>query len=353
MLSRYDFEDTAITRDLTVYASWSRASYSFTVKYNAELEDSVSAVAVGSTAERPATPEREGYLFRGWYTDAECTAEYDFSTVVSGDTTVYAGWEEDSGDNVRIKLMWNYSGSPEEVYDTLIMKTGTRGQKITPERDGYYFNGWYTNPEGTGDAYELTGKQKENVTLYADWLIVNTFEAEYIDLKDVVGHGISGTAYGKDVIVKDTFGANASNGYYVGWLYNQGITLVFNIHSDEAVSKAKLALRLSAEVQNTTIDGNDFVVMVNDRAFAYSIEFNNVPSTGSGTKLPFETFIISKNVSLKEGDNTILLYVNNNKDYGFTVNANAPMVDAVYIYSKNVVSWAEGYPLEDNLVGIK
>ena len=352
-ISEFDFEDAAITRSFTVYASWTRVSYSFIFDYNYDVEDTVEAVPVGSAAERPASPEREGYLFTGWYTDAECTTQYDFSKILTDDTTVYAGWEEDTGDNVRITMMWNYSGAENEVYDTMIVKKGGRGQNNSPEREGYYFNGWYTNPEATGEAYKLTDKQNEDVTLYADWLLVNTFEAEYIDLSDVVGHGISGTAYGKDVIVKDEYNANASNGYYVGWLYNQGITLTFNIHSDTAVTNAQLALRLSAEVQNTTIDGNDFMVMVNNRAFSYSIDFTGVPSTGSGTKLPFETYVISTNVSLDAGDNTIVLYVNNNKDYGFTVNANAPMVDAVYIYSKTEVTWADGYPLTDNLIGIK
>ena len=108
---------------------------------------------------------------------------------------------------------------------------------------------------------------------------------------------------------------------------------------------------MSAEVQNTTINGSDFKVSVNGKSFSYSIDFTGVPSTGSGSRKPFETYIIATNVSLNAGDNTIELLVNNNKDYGFTVNANAPMVDAVYIYSKTEVTWAEGYPLISNLEG--
>ncbi|MBQ9354413.1 MAG: InlB B-repeat-containing protein [Clostridia bacterium] len=37
-------------------------------------------------------PEREGYVFRGWYTTAACTELYDFTQTISEDMTLYAGW---------------------------------------------------------------------------------------------------------------------------------------------------------------------------------------------------------------------------------------------------------------------
>ena len=350
-VTEYDFESTAITRELTVYASWTRTSYRFTFDYNYDTDDTVTTVAVGGKATRPAAPTREGYLFSGWYTDEACTTEYDFSATLTDDVTVYAKWEADSGDNVTLTLMWNYEGAENPVYDTIRLKKGGRGQETIPVREGYYFNGWYTDAAATGEAYDLMSRQNENRTLYADWYYENTFEAEYVNLDGLVGHGISGVTYDKGLIVKDEFGANASNGYYIGWLYNPGIKLTFNVHSETAVTKAQLALRLSAEVQNTTINGSDFKVSVNGKSYSYSIDFTGVPSTGSGSRKPFETYIISTNVSLDAGDNTIELLVNNNKSYGFTVNANAPMVDAVYIYSKTEVTWAEGYPLISNLEG--
>lgn len=47
------------------------------------------------------TPEREGYTFAGWYTDAECTQAYDFTAKVTGDLTLYAKWEK----NVNVGLI--------------------------------------------------------------------------------------------------------------------------------------------------------------------------------------------------------------------------------------------------------
>lgn len=36
----------------------------------------------------------DGYNFKGWYTNAACTNQWDFNTAVPGDMTLYAGWEE-------------------------------------------------------------------------------------------------------------------------------------------------------------------------------------------------------------------------------------------------------------------
>lgn len=45
------------------------------------------------TATEPATdPTRSGYVFGGWYTEAECTNEVDFDTVLSAGATYYAKW---------------------------------------------------------------------------------------------------------------------------------------------------------------------------------------------------------------------------------------------------------------------
>jgi uncharacterized repeat protein (TIGR02543 family) len=48
----------------------------------------------GSRAERPDDPYREGYLFNGWYKEAEAIEAWDFDNdIVESALTLYAGWE--------------------------------------------------------------------------------------------------------------------------------------------------------------------------------------------------------------------------------------------------------------------
>ena len=75
-----------------------------TVTFDAGEGSKVAAQKVedGKSAAKPDDPTREGYTFAGWYSDAECTRAYDFSTPVSGDITLHAKWTKDEVATVSI-----------------------------------------------------------------------------------------------------------------------------------------------------------------------------------------------------------------------------------------------------------
>lgn len=40
-------------------------------------------------------PEREGYVFKGWYTDRECSSKWDIENdILTRSITLYAGWDK-------------------------------------------------------------------------------------------------------------------------------------------------------------------------------------------------------------------------------------------------------------------
>ena len=53
-------------------------------------------VESGNTVATPTDPEKENYLFRGWYTDIDMTDRYDFSKPVTKPLTLYAKYELDA-----------------------------------------------------------------------------------------------------------------------------------------------------------------------------------------------------------------------------------------------------------------
>ena len=58
------------------------------------MPDAQTRIMYKGYAERPADPTLEGYVFTGWYADAECTVPVDFSEAYTNNWTVlYAGWE--------------------------------------------------------------------------------------------------------------------------------------------------------------------------------------------------------------------------------------------------------------------
>lgn len=89
----YDVNE-AVGNAFSLYAKWIPI---FTVTFNANSgrignEETVTvSVAEGEKAVAPI-PAKEGYIFAGWYTDAECTQAYDTEQAVSGSIGVFAKW---------------------------------------------------------------------------------------------------------------------------------------------------------------------------------------------------------------------------------------------------------------------
>jgi uncharacterized repeat protein (TIGR02543 family) len=50
-------------------------------------------IVVGAVPTKPANPSADGFIFKGWYTDAALTTKADFSAPLSASTTFYAGWD--------------------------------------------------------------------------------------------------------------------------------------------------------------------------------------------------------------------------------------------------------------------
>lgn len=115
----YDFDD-AVTENLVLYAHWAVKDtpyvpgepiypdqgntelvyVTFDLNYDGAAEASVVELEKGSTVDEPENPTREGYVFAGWYTGAAAETEFDFSTAIDANMTLYAGWQaEEEGED--------------------------------------------------------------------------------------------------------------------------------------------------------------------------------------------------------------------------------------------------------------
>ena len=85
-----------ITSNTTVYAKWTANDYE--VSFVTEHGDAPTSqnVPYNGTANDPGTLTAEGYTFDGWYTDADYSTKFDFSTPITHDTKVYAKWEKNA-----------------------------------------------------------------------------------------------------------------------------------------------------------------------------------------------------------------------------------------------------------------
>jgi len=146
-----------------------------TVYFNANGGSNVIAQALdtGRTATRPADPNKEGHIFDNWYSDAELTTIYNFSTPVTETITLYAKWIVILEGSFTVTFDANggsgtVSALTENFATTITIPSGNALIKL-----GYTFVGWNTEPDGTGTNYNagISYMITSDITLYANWVL--------------------------------------------------------------------------------------------------------------------------------------------------------------------------------------
>ena len=344
---------TLIKQDHQLHAVWTRSGYAITWDFNyvGEPAPVVTNVMIGTIIREPQKPNRDGnWAISGWYLDEALTQPFSLSSELTQDVTLYAKWA--SGFSYRLDL--NYIGASN--MPTQILSSGALipAKPADPIRANYTFVGWSTtassNPNFNGFGTPIT----EDITLYAQWRHTYIFEAEYVNLAGKNGAGWSGGAAGTAMITKDTItenpelgtNANASNGFYLTYLYSYGLFIDFVITSDRA-TEATLILRLSAEQRDPfVITDDEYLVTLNGNKVNYgSITIYGALAALQQQKLPFAD-VISIPINLVAGTNTIRFTTNNQNSMGGTMDATAPLFDCIKIDTIAMLTWS---PLLENL----
>ena len=167
---------------------------------------SIAAVEENMKVSQPSSPERSGYTFGGWYTDAACSNPYDFRAEVADDIRLYAKWTADTyaveydkntADSVTVP-----SGQTKKHDSVLVLSPQI------PVRTGYTFAAWNTKPDGTGTSYGAGSELSVNadITLYAQWKI-NKFAVSLI-----TGEGVTGTLSANEAAYNETVRVTALSG---------------------------------------------------------------------------------------------------------------------------------------------
>lgn len=169
--------------DTTVYAVWKADEYKLSYDVNGGNEGTQPEDQTGKCGENikidSDTPTKNGYVFDGWSEDKDATSGDDKYapgsnfTIPPHDTTLYAIWKL-----TPYSLIYDANGGINEPET----QTDEHGKTIkvssgVPERKGYKFLGWNSNPAATepdpafagGSDYVIPEIDK---TVYAVWEII-------------------------------------------------------------------------------------------------------------------------------------------------------------------------------------
>ena len=167
-----------------------------------------------------------------------------------------------------------------------------------------------------------------------------TMEAEYVDIVDVVGSGLSSDQSGYNLIYGDGTQAQKdlgwSSGYYVGYTYTTEFKLDFVFKADKATT-ATIIIRLGSELGDIMLTPDNFEVSLNGTPINYAAM--TIQNSESMAKMKFEDKTLTSNASLLQGENTISVRVLDNDLRGSTTGG--PTIDCVKIRTDAILRYTE------------
>jgi len=149
----------------TVLVGVSRPYYTISFESNGGTAiESVQGEA-GSRIEKPENPKKDGYVFGGWYKDAQLSERWvDYRDLIEADTKLYARWVED-----RITVTFNSNGGT--PVKPVVTKYYTKLDEPDVKRPGYTLLGWYESPENWRKWIFINDPFYGDTTLAAKWKI--------------------------------------------------------------------------------------------------------------------------------------------------------------------------------------
>lgn len=208
-------------------------------------------VMEGTCAVEPEAPEKEGYIFKGWYTSSSClvTEKFDFSTEITRVYTLHAKWVEIMEESDFISLENGYS------------ETVTLASKE---------NKWYSFTPAVSGSYQMATNNS--------YIRINYYGTDYTDESPET----PGTTFSGEL--------EAGKTYYFR-LYNNGSaaktsTLTFASTSAKAISTLNISTISSYTYTGSAIkpavtvkDGTTTLTQGTD----YTVSYSNNINAGTAT----------------------------------------------------------------------
>ena len=306
----------------------------------AELSN--SKVKAGDAIEKPADPTAPaGQKFYGWMNVKNGGQIWNFE-----DETLKVVMEDVELKPLFVPANQNSQNFEAELCPDITERTGKDG---TPGMDGVTYSG---GQQGTG----LIGRDYYNAEGTA-----NEYGSSGLYIRDT--SGVARYATATDLANAET--AESVFGGFVHYNYVKGNTLTWELESDAAAENVTIFMSLSGEYGLTEIfqafegqgedrvceqyDDKGFTVKVNGTALEYGKQtiHNIIPKDF----IHFQDFLLSANVSLVAGKNTIQMTVNNTDTLNGTIASTAPVVDAIKVFSSSNLTWPNAKLSQMNKAG--
>lgn len=162
----------------------STATAQITFNSNGGSSEDAMNVTTGTKVGKLPVPEKEGYIFKGWYTNKTLTSEFTANSKISKATTVYAKWEK------RTTQLFFEPGNGEIIAGRTVNWNEAVGELPIVEKENCEFLGWYADADFTTE-FTAESRITDFTTIYAKWQADETIKGDMnqdgtVDAKDAL-----------------------------------------------------------------------------------------------------------------------------------------------------------------------
>lgn len=205
----------------------------------------------------PADPQKDDYIFDGWYTDDGIfETPFDFILMPYSDTTLYAKWIEDTNPRLHTITFDSLGGSAVSSIEELSETEISIPQNL--EKEGFVFAGWYTDNNSFENEFQSSVMPSEDLTLYAKWL--ELFSLRLLNENEENGEVIGSGEYLSDEEIILSAISTGEEYVFAGW-YNGSILLsrnteyTYTMPEKDTFVFAKWSMQYTVEITNDETKG--------------------------------------------------------------------------------------------------
>ncbi len=271
----WDFNTEKITGNTTLYAKWSTAT-TYTVTFESNGGSAIVAQTVKANPEQliipPTPPTKTGYVFAGWYKDAQFTTVWNFGQdKVTESMTLYAKWTINVVNHYTVTFNSN-GGS--NINSITLQGNNILRRPANPIKEGYTFGSWYKDPSLTTPWNFSKDKVTNHITLYAKWITL-TFKVAFASNKGTAVETIT-------VDYNSTFDRPKNptrSGYtFDGWYKEYTLQTPWNFNSDKVSKNTTLYAKWATP---TSITKEEKLLKLYPNPATTELKIENIALTGA------------------------------------------------------------------------
>jgi len=258
----------------SLYAQWKAQDYTVAFDANGGMTPTSSkTVTFGQTFGTLPDPTYDGHTFQGWYTAASGGTKILATSQVdsTGNRTLYAQWKAN-----QYVVSFDANGGTTSVTSKQVTYLESYGVLPAPTRDGYDFQGWFT--QASGGTKVISTSQ---VTATADHSLNAQWQAQnYTVSFDAAGGTTAVTS--KQVTYSQSYGdlpTPTRDGYdFQGWFTQaSGGTKVVSTSQVTATANHSLYAQWQAQDYTITFDANGGVTTTSSKTVTFGQTYGTLP----------------------------------------------------------------------------